>query len=90
MPSKSYLAVAFQSAFTDTPPASEVAFHSVHCFDYIRQAILCNADTSLEGDTGHPGWGGVHQCKDIDKLREWANQRDLYKYRGNMPSDAVL
>ncbi|KFY06812.1 hypothetical protein V492_07717 [Pseudogymnoascus sp. VKM F-4246] len=86
----SYLAVAFQTAFTDKTPSSEVAFHSVHCFDYIRQGILCNADTSLEGDTGHPGWGGVHQCTDIDKLREWANQRDVYKYRGNMPSDAVL
>ncbi|KFX97708.1 hypothetical protein O988_04725 [Pseudogymnoascus sp. VKM F-3808] len=86
----SYLAVAFQTAFTDTKPTNEVAFHSVHCFDYIRQAILCNADTSLEGDTGHPGWGGVHQCKDIDKLREWANQRDVYKYRGLMPSDSVL
>ncbi|OBT64717.1 hypothetical protein VE03_05897 [Pseudogymnoascus sp. 23342-1-I1] len=86
----SYLAVAFQTAFTDNSPSSEVAFHSVHCFDYIRQAILCNADTSLEGDTGHPGWGGVHQCTDIDKLREWANQRDVYKYRGLMPSDTVL
>ncbi|ELR09499.1 hypothetical protein GMDG_00681 [Pseudogymnoascus destructans 20631-21] len=86
----SYLAVAFQTAFTNKAPSDEVAFHSVHSFDYIRQAILCNADTGLEGDTGHPEWGRVHQCTDIDKLREWANQRDIYKYRSTMPSDTVL
>ena len=71
-------------------PDNEVAFHSIHCFDYIRQAILCNADTSLEGETGHPGWGGVHQCKDIDAIRDWANHNDLFKYRGLMPTESVL
>ena len=52
---KSYLVQHFQSGFDELN--QEVAHHSAHCFDNIRQAIMCGVDTSLEGKTDTPGWG---------------------------------
>ena len=74
-----------------TELTQEVAHHSTHCFDYIRQSIMCAADTSLEGKTeAGPGWGSKHECKDYDAVLAWANSHDTYKYRKNMPDTAVL
>lgn len=46
--------------------------HIVHCFDYLRQAIECAADMTIEwADLSDPhdpkinGWGITHQqCRD--------------------------
>jgi hypothetical protein len=46
--------------------------HVYHCFDYIRQALMCNADLTVEWprteESGErvavDGWGVTHQCKD--------------------------
>ena len=42
-------------------------WHMIHCFSYMRQAILCSADTALEGlETTFPeslGKGGSDGCK---------------------------
>jgi hypothetical protein len=45
--------------------------HVYHCFDYIRQALMCNADLTVEWprteESGErvavDGWGVTHQCK---------------------------
>jgi hypothetical protein len=65
--------------------------HSAHCFDYLRQSIMCAGDTNLEGksETG-PGWGSEHQCVDYDALLEWANEHSAHGFRGNMPDTAIL
>ncbi|KAH8817354.1 hypothetical protein F5884DRAFT_663008 [Xylogone sp. PMI_703] len=50
--------------------------HWLHCFDYLRQSILCLADDTLE--TVHVGSNGdllidgmvQHQCRDPNKLYE--------------------
>lgn len=69
----------------------EVAHHSAHCFDYLRQSIMCAADTSLEGDTElGPGWGSKHECTDYDALLEWANEHATMKWRNNLPDEATL
>lgn len=86
----SYLVQHFSPATGNL--TQEVAHHSAHCFDYLRQAIMCNADTSLEGktETG-PGWGSKHTCKDYDKVLDWANSHDVYKWRNSlMPDSSVL
>lgn len=90
---KSYLAQHYQTAFEETKLPQEVAHHSAHCFDYLRQGIMCAADTSLEGQAEDepPGWGSKHMCKDYDMVLEWANQRTAYKWRnGLLPDDSVL
>lgn len=51
--------------------------HDVHCFDSLRQSIMCTADDNLFYTTGHrdAGYGQVVHCKDWDALREWATER---------------
>lgn len=53
--------------------------HIFHCFDYIRQGLMCNADMTVESpkeedDGSHfavNGWGIAHQCK------SWVSDRLL-------------
>lgn len=88
---QSYLVQTVQTAASEGLE-QEVAHHSAHCFDYLRQSIMCNADTSLEGksDAG-PGWGSIHDCKDYDAVLSWANDHAANKWRnGLLPDEAVL
>jgi hypothetical protein len=58
--------------------------HIRHCFDYLRQAIICAADTNLEvvDHVKHTtnGWGQEKQCRDWDSVvryaKLWANSTD--------------
>lgn len=59
--------------------------HLFHCFDYIRQALLCYGDTTMEHaekiDPNHPlanaqGWtfnggGTTHQCADWEGIKRF-------------------
>lgn len=88
---KSYLVEHYQTAFEGHELTPELAHHSAHCFDYLRQSIMCNADTTLEGKTEvGPGWGSKHQCKDYDALLEWANKHTILPWRANMIDKSVL
>ena len=45
--------------------------HTEHCFDYLRQAIRCAADSTLEGVNPEKpgilrGYGATHQCRAWD------------------------
>ncbi|KAH8897176.1 hypothetical protein GQ53DRAFT_760356 [Thozetella sp. PMI_491] len=54
--------------------------HIYHCVDYIRQAIICNGDTTLEKSRavnskpvrGVDGWGVTHECRDFDAIFAYA------------------
>jgi hypothetical protein len=81
----------FQTAYSGSKLSDEVVHHSAHCFDYLRQSIMCGADTNLEGLTkAGPGWGSKHQCADYDALLGWANERSANRWRGNLPEEATL
>jgi hypothetical protein len=55
--------------------------HIPHCFDYIRQGIMCAGDTALEHSNFHDGhhdflgWDVKHVCRDYDTIVEWARER---------------
>lgn len=56
-------------------------WHVSHCFDILRQALLCSADMSLEwpmklGDKGDivVGWENPHQCKDQKAVWGWIEE----------------
>jgi hypothetical protein len=89
---QSYLVRHFQQGYGGTNLTREVAHHSAHCFDYIRQALMCAGDTTLEGKTeAGPGWGSVHECVDYDALLEWANENSAEKWRNElMPGVSIL
>ncbi|KAI8951413.1 hypothetical protein F4801DRAFT_589638 [Xylaria longipes] len=50
--------------------------HIRHCVDYIRQALMCSADTTLEPVDlvlgGVTGWNGTHVCRDFGRVKTWA------------------
>lgn len=54
--------------------------HMMHCFDYLRQSLMCASDETLEilqtGPYGTKiasvdGWGTQHQCRDFESLATW-------------------
>lgn len=54
--------------------------HVDHCFDYLRQAIMCVGDISLEhsvvpDEFGFNGWGTAHQCADWQTMWDIAIER---------------
>ncbi len=56
--------------------------HIYHCFDYLRQALLCHGDTTLEKARvdaergtlvrGVDGWGVQHECRDTQAIDAFA------------------
>ncbi|EKG13614.1 Major facilitator superfamily [Macrophomina phaseolina MS6] len=70
--------------------------HTNHCFDYLRQAILCNGDMTLEGRTeldntkGTDGYGHTHVCRSYNELVQWAEERRLVDERWIIAHDAPL
>ncbi|KAH8886436.1 hypothetical protein GQ53DRAFT_828080 [Thozetella sp. PMI_491] len=61
------------------------AVHLDHCFDYLRQAIMCAADPAVEPARTEfdgtrfqvDGWGGEHQCRSWEKLVDYAVSHKL-------------
>jgi hypothetical protein len=59
--------------------------HTEHCFHYLRQSILCAADTTLEpggthmklanGDTVAAGVETVHTCRDWRQVHDWLERQ---------------
>ncbi|OLN97970.1 putative prolyl 4-hydroxylase 10-like protein 2 [Colletotrichum chlorophyti] len=53
--------------------------HKAHCFNYVRQALMCFADSTAEGHIeGDPhrvaDHGVMHVCNDFDALLAWSRQ----------------
>lgn len=56
------------------------AGHEYHCIDYLRQAIMCSGDTTLDyaelhddgTRRGFSGANSTHQCRDWDTIVGWA------------------
>ncbi|MCJ1352141.1 MAG: hypothetical protein MMC33_002125 [Icmadophila ericetorum] len=51
--------------------------HAAHCFEYLRNSILCNLDMTLEGSysTSREGGGQAHVCRDRDAAIAWIEAR---------------
>lgn len=62
--------------FENTTATRIAPFHIRHCYDYIRQALLCAADTNLEvlDHETHltNGWGQPKTCRDYTQIFAWA------------------
>ncbi|KAJ4350292.1 uncharacterized protein N0V89_008913 [Didymosphaeria variabile] len=69
----------------------KMPWHIDHCFDYIRQAIMCAGDVALEGAAttfpgdpitgedlgGSDGWDAKHVCKDYSQVYEYLEKRTI-------------
>jgi len=62
--------------------------HDMHCFDSLRQHVMCMADDTLLYTTGHltVGVGQVRNCRNWDALRDWATERTACYYDHINPS----
>jgi hypothetical protein len=65
--------------------------HINHCFDYLRQAIMCAGDTTLEkaivGEDGQikrdvEGWDVEHQCRDYNAIYAFATENHAHNETG--------
>ena len=52
-----------------------------HCFEYLRQSIMCCGDTSIATigwnatlDKYVPNYDAVKECRSFDKIHEWARR----------------
>ncbi|KAL9095675.1 MAG: hypothetical protein Q9165_002107 [Trypethelium subeluteriae] len=56
--------------------------HVHHCFDYLRQSLMCNGDMAMEWPRTEPngarfavdGWGIPHECKSWDAISEYMDE----------------
>ncbi|KAH7025604.1 hypothetical protein B0J12DRAFT_554479, partial [Macrophomina phaseolina] len=50
--------------------------HDPLLFDYLRQALMCAADSTLEtvdpASLATDGWNVVHRCRNCEALFHWA------------------
>jgi hypothetical protein len=54
-----------------------------HCFDYLRQSIMCCGDVTLEGEQttfpentgGSDGWDAKHVCRDYNQVYTYLNRK---------------
>ncbi|KAK0511063.1 hypothetical protein JMJ35_006615 [Cladonia borealis] len=55
--------------------------HVQHCIDFLRQSLMCKADTTIEirdeAIMGVKGFGVRHECVDWDRLIAWTARRQL-------------
>ncbi|KAI6357442.1 hypothetical protein MCOR25_007656 [Pyricularia grisea] len=61
-------------------PEGHSSVHSRHCFDYLKQVILCNLDMTLEGSKAHheagtDGYGQQHVCRSYPEALDWIDAR---------------
>ncbi|KAH8193669.1 hypothetical protein TruAng_012166 [Truncatella angustata] len=71
---------AYSSNIIEKIP-QESPWHLAHCFDYIRQAIMCAGDVAVEGKqttfpegfVGSDGWDAKHVCKSYDEVLNYLN-----------------
>lgn len=57
----------------------ETPWHLTHCFDYLRQSVMCCGDVALEGQQttfpkgfdGSDGWDAKHVCKDYSQVYDY-------------------
>ncbi|TVY84304.1 Oxidase ustYa [Lachnellula suecica] len=77
---------SLKAAFESKSHDSKKFEHLGHCFDYLRQGVMCAGDMTLEpayklGDAkGVNGWNVEHQCKDYEAMKEVAR---AHRYLNN-------
>lgn len=68
------------------------ADHILHCFDYLRQAIRCAGDMTLEWPRTEAdgrrfavnGWGIQHKCRDWDTMADYVEQHAVGRHHEKM------
>ncbi|KAF5581443.1 hypothetical protein FPANT_8916 [Fusarium pseudoanthophilum] len=65
----------------------EAHWHMNHCFDYLRQSIMCAGDVALEGQQttfakaipGSDGWDAMHNCRNYNEVFQFLERHKALK-----------
>jgi hypothetical protein len=62
---------------------ADMVGHTMHCIDWIRQALMCNADLTLDPTDDYISFGqdSEHKCRDFTKILEWTQE---HRYKGSL------
>ncbi|KAG4440191.1 hypothetical protein IFR05_004336 [Cadophora sp. M221] len=54
--------------------------HMAHCFDFLRQAVMCAGDMTLEpvDEGATDGWNVTHTCRDFKTIYDFATERSEF------------
>jgi hypothetical protein len=71
------------TSFQDAPGV--IRMYLDHCIEMIRQNIMCNVDVMMitwdwvqEHDTPYPNFNTRHQCRNYDKILDWAVEHAIH------------
>ncbi|KAJ4403453.1 hypothetical protein N0V91_006505 [Didymella pomorum] len=83
------MTVTLDRPFSQVNPIQQ-PWHVNHCFEYIRQAIMCAGDVALEGAAttfplgpngedqgGSDGWDAKHVCKDYSQITKYLEEKTI-------------
>jgi hypothetical protein len=62
----------------------------MHCFDALRQSIMCQANDELLIITGHGhanGFNQTRQCRSWDRLRDFATENTACYWDDELPEE---
>lgn len=70
----------------------KMPWHVTHCFEYLRQSIMCSADVALEGAAttfprgkggvdlgGSDGWDAKHVCRDYGEVKRYLEREAVWR-----------
>lgn len=66
--------------------------HTSHCFEYLRQSLMCSADSSIEPAArvdGFLGWGFQRQCRNFVELKSWAENSRAFEGHGFLAAEIM-
>jgi hypothetical protein len=85
--------IALQNPDLPIPPI-KMPWHINHCFEYMRQAVMCSADVALEGAAttfplseegedrgGSDGWDARHVCRDYGEVKAYLERRTMNHWK---------
>jgi hypothetical protein len=75
------------------PQEIKMPWHINHCFEYLRQSIMCAGDVALEGAAttfplseggdrgGSDGWDAKHVCKDYGQIKGYLEDKTMNHWK---------
>ena len=73
-----YTVDSYHQLVLNGPSDGDNPYHASHCFEYIRNSILCNLDMTLEGSMSTPDdkdRGQPHVCRSREEAVAWIEAR---------------
>lgn len=73
-----YAVDSYHQLVLNGPSENDNPYHAAHCFEYLRNSILCNLDMTLEGSMSTPDdkdRGQPHVCRNKEEAVAWIEAR---------------